>query len=374
MRIESRGLLNSGQPGTCRAISTFPSVTPLRDGTLLATYRVGSTKDSADETIELRRSEDGGVTWGDPVSPFATMMDGTLGSLRVAYVTPLSGDHLLAAAMWVDREAYPGQPLFNEQTEGCLPMLILLSDSYDLGQTWAPWRKLPLPAEVGPQSLTNPILKLHNGKLAVSVETNKTYEDASPWFQSVVYAFSEDYGQSWSSPLTTCQDRSGKIFHWDQRAGVAPDGQLVTYTWTYDRKANRYLNIHRRRSSDDGESWTEAEELEITDQPSHPAMLPDGTVVLAWVDRFQSRSIRARLAESIESPFLSESEVVLFELDRSSSDSVETETSTGELLTEMNVWNYGLPYAETLPDGDVIIVYYAGTSSSMQIHWVRLTI
>jgi hypothetical protein len=65
---------------------------------------------------------------------------------------------------------------------------------------------------------------------------------------------------------------------------------------------------------------------------------------------------------------------VLFELDRSNSESVETETNTGELLTEMNVWNYGLPFAETLPDGDVLVVYYAGTPSSMQIHWVRLTI
>ena len=129
MRISDRGVLNCGEPSSRRAMSTFPTVTSLADGTLLATYRVGAAKDSADETIELRRSGDGGRTWSDPVSPFETTVSGTSGSLKVAYVTPMAEEHLIAAALWVDREAYPGKPLFNDKTEGCLPMAILLCDS-----------------------------------------------------------------------------------------------------------------------------------------------------------------------------------------------------------------------------------------------------
>ena len=36
--------------------------------------------------------------------------------------------------LWIDREAFPGQPLFNPETEGCLPMSILLADSFDGGR------------------------------------------------------------------------------------------------------------------------------------------------------------------------------------------------------------------------------------------------
>ena len=373
MRISDRGVLNCGEPSSRRAMSTFPTVTSLADGTLLATYRVGAAKDSADETIELRRSGDGGRTWSDPVSPFETTVSGTSGSLKVAYVTPMAEEHLIAAALWVDREAYPGKPLFNDETEGCLPMAVLLSDSHDFGKTWMPWRVLPLPEEFGPPSLTSPLLLLPSGRLAASIETNKSYEDTSRWFQHVAYVYSDDCGQTWGSPVTVCQDPTARIFNWDQRAGVCPDGQLMTFTWTYDRETTRYLNVQRRLSSDEGETWTAPDDLGFADQPSHPAILPDGRVVVAWVDRFRSRSIRARLSERNEAPFLPETEVVLYELEANIPDTAAGEGNTGNLLAEMSVWNFGLPFAEALPDGDVMVVYYEGTASYMKASWGRLS-
>ncbi|OGG43926.1 MAG: hypothetical protein A3F84_18880 [Candidatus Handelsmanbacteria bacterium RIFCSPLOWO2_12_FULL_64_10] len=135
MKIIEQGTLNRGEQGTRRALGTFPTVTPLSDGTLLATYRVGTTKDSDDETVEMRRSGDGGRSWGAPAMPFSCVAGGRRGSLKVAYLTPLEGDRLIAAALWVDREAHPGRPLFNPDTEGCLPMAVLVADSEDSGRT-----------------------------------------------------------------------------------------------------------------------------------------------------------------------------------------------------------------------------------------------
>ena len=76
MKIINQGIINRGQPNTPRAFSTFPALTPLADGSLLATYRVGSSKDSADGTIELKRSDDGGQSWSAPETPFATTLNG----------------------------------------------------------------------------------------------------------------------------------------------------------------------------------------------------------------------------------------------------------------------------------------------------------
>jgi hypothetical protein len=273
------------------------------------------------------------------------------------------------AALWVDREAFPGAPLFHPETEGCLPMAVLVADSDDLGRTWSPWRVVPMTPDVGPPSLTNAVLRLPDGRLALSVETNKTYLDAGPWFQRVVYLWSEDEGQTWSVPRTVVGDPTGRIANWDQRTGVAPDGRLVSFTWTYDLVTQTYRDIHRRISADGGETWTAPEPLGITDQAAHPAMLPDGRIVLAWVDRFGSGSIKARVAAGPDAPFSSETEVVIHQ-DRPPRR--PDERSVGDDLVEMGTWTHGLPYAEALPDGDALVVYYAGDPSAVDIRWARL--
>ena len=379
MKIVETGVLARGVAGTARAILSFPTVVLLSDDSLLATVRAGSSKDSPDETIEFYRSLDGGRSWSEPHRPFPDQqVRGRSGSLKVCYLTDLSAkgaeqQHLMAACMWIDRQTYPDQPLFNPDTEGCLPMAILLADSYDLGQSWTPWRVVPMPADIGPPSLTSPILHLSNGALAMSIETNKMYHDKTKWYQRVVLFHSTDLGQSWEEPVVAAQDPTGRIFHWDQRAGVAPDGRLAVFLWTYDSDTQTYLNIHRRLSGNGGQSWSPAEDLGFTDQPAHPAILPDGRVVLAWVDRFKSRSIRARLASSVADAFEVESEVVIYAHDTDGSQAVAGD-DTGALLADMSLWSFGLPYAEVLADDDVLVVYYAGTQSGMDIHWARLSL
>jgi hypothetical protein len=373
MQIVETGVLSRAEPGTARAALTFPCVLALEDGALLATLRAGSTKDAADEVIELYRSDDAGRTWCELRRlAFDDLIDGARGTLKVCYLTELAPEHLIAAAMWVDRSTYPGQPLFNPATEGCLPMLIVLADSYDAGANWTPWRVVPLPGEIGPASLTSPMLKLADGTLALSVETNKHYHDDIQWFQRVVLLHSSDGGRSWGAPITAGQDPTGRIFNWDQRLGVAPDGTLGTFVWTYDSATHRYLNIQRRISADGGRTWSQAEDLGFADQAGRPAVLPDGRVVLPWVDRFGTRSIRARLAPAIGAAFDPASEVVLYALD-SNTDSASND-DTGALLAEMSLWTFGLPYAEALPDGDVLVVYYAGSAATMDIRWARLRV
>jgi hypothetical protein len=348
----------------------FPNVTALSDRTLLASCRAGTTKDSDDEAVEIFRSSDH-RTWHGPVHRFgATRVRGRLGSIKVCYLTEVErGRRLLAAALWVDRESYPGKPLFNPETEGCLPMAILLAESADGGRTWSEWRDVPMPEEIGPPSLTSPLLPLADGRLALSVETNKTYEDRSKWLQRVVFFHSNDGGLKWVGPVTAGADPTGRIFNWDQRAAVAPDGRIPAFVWTYDNESCRYLDIHRRISRDGGFTWSPAEPLGFADQPSRPAILPDGRVVLAWVDRFGSRSIRARLAADVEASFDPASEVVIYQHESKKPEGI---SDTAGLLGDMQLWSFGLPFAEVLPEGDVLVVHYGGMPGAMDIHWARL--
>ena len=166
---------------------------------------------------------------------------------------------------------------------------------------------------------------------------------------------------NWSEPVVAGEDPSGRIFNWDLRCGVAPDGRVATFSWTYDTVAARYLNIRRRISTDHGHTWTAAEDLGFADQAARPAMFADGSVLLPYVDRFGSRSIRARLAAAVDAPFGPETEVVIFRQVEETGDPTE---STSETLSEMSLWTFGLPYAETLSDGTALVVYYAGTDEN----------
>jgi len=374
LEVVERTILSAAAAGTPRAVATFPAFVVLADGSLLASYSIGTGKDTDDLTIELRRSSDGGRTWSEPEAPFATTLGGRRGSLKAAPITRLDGPRLIVAALWIDREAFPGQPLFHPVTEGCLPMAILLADSVDAGRTWTPWRAVPMPEEIGPPSLTNAILRLGDGRLVLSVESNKSYLDASPWYQRVVHLRSEDDGRTWSPPVTVTADPTGRIANWDQRGAIAPDGRFVTFTWTYDFEAVAYRNIQRRISSDGGGQFGPPEDLGVADQPGHPAILPDGRLMLAWVDRFGSGTIRARSAAAIDAPLDPASEVAVHQPDRGDAAGRTAETATtGEALVEMGTWSYGLPYAEALPDGDVAVVHYAaGERGGTDVRWARL--
>jgi hypothetical protein len=365
MKIVARGLIAAGVPGTPRATLTFPALLALPTGELLATYRTGSTKDCADETVELRRSLDGGRTWGEPERPFGEPQAG----LKLCYLTQVAPDRLIAAAMWVDHAAHPGAPLFNPDTEGCLPMTIMLAEATGAGRDWSPWRPLALPDELGPPSLTSPLLILPGGVLAMSIESNKHYDDRTPWQQRVVLFLSRDGGGAWGAPQVAGADPSGRIFNWDQRLVAAPDGRIAAFVWTFDREENRYRNIHRRISADRGVRWSRAEDLGFADQPGRPTIFPDGRLLLPYVDRFGSRAIRVRLAPDIAAPFDPATDLAIYSHNASAAAQADT---TGAALADMGIWSFGLPYSLLLPDGDVLIAYYAGPGATLDIHWARV--
>jgi hypothetical protein len=373
LRVADRGHVAAGRAGSARAVISFPTLARLQDGVLVGTIRVGSSKDGDDEEVLLVRSEDDGRTWSPPERSLPGWeVSGVRGTGKVVYLTPMGDGRVIAAALWVDREAYPGSPLFDPDTEGCLPMAILLSESVDGCRTWTPWRIVDLPDELGPPSLTSPLLRFHDGSLGLSIETNKQYEDAGPWRQRAVLVRSEDDGRTWGPPVVIAEDPTGRRFNWDLRIAVGPDGTCASFAWTYDTHTAEFLDIHRRVSHDHGRSWSDPEPLGISDQPARPAVLDDGRTVLAYVDRFGAGTVSAVAAPSLAAPFATGLAVVLHAQERSGGEGVaEDETGLGALSSP---WSFGLPFGLALPDGDVLVVYYAGDDSATDARWVRLSL
>ena len=377
MEVVERGIVSAAVPGTSRAFSTFPAFVVLADGRLVITYSIGSGKDTDDLDIELRRSTDGGRTWTEPVTPFETSLEGRRGSLKAAPITRLDGDHLIVAGLWIDREAFPGQPLFNPETEGCLPMTVLLANSHDAGRTWTPWRVVPMPDDIGPPSLTNAVLHLADGRLVLSIESNKPYLDTSKWFQRVVHLRSSDGGATWSAPETVLEDPTGRIANWDQRGAIAPDGRLVTFTWTYDFETAEYLNVRRRISADGVAPFGPARGPRVR-RPAGAsggvARRPRGGRVGRPVRDVQHpRAVGSRDRRALRSRHRGRDHRPADPIERPSATDTTDATAVGEALVDMGTWSYGLAFAEALPDGEVGVVHYAaGAGGGTDVRWARL--
>ena len=54
--------------------------------------------------------------------------------------------------------------------------------------------------------------------------------------------------------------------------------------------------------------------------------------------------------------------------------SASNNRGTSATLDDMGIWSYGLPYAERLADGDVMVLYYAGSKNALDIHYARLSL
>ncbi|MBI4025498.1 MAG: hypothetical protein HY360_10995 [Verrucomicrobia bacterium] len=165
--------------------------------------------------------------------------------------------------------------------------------------------------------------------------------------------------------------RSCVFFYWDQRPGVLANGRILDAFWTFDRKTAVYLNIHARESRDNGRTWSEMWDAGIPGQPAPPVSLPDGRIALVYMDRTKAPALKLRLSSDGGRSWPKETEMVLYEA------KLPTQTwdkkSMQDAWSEMGKFSVGLPATATTRNGDVLIVYYAGTHTNQTgIEWVRV--
>ncbi len=368
MKVINRTTIYRGQPNTDRANCCFPAIARLANGTLLATWRVGTHKDSDDGTLMLARSHDGGLTWSDanrfPLGPYANKS----GEVHYGPITSLSRRHILAALMWVDR-SIPNLPLFNPQTEGLLPITTVVCESRDGGESWHSHRELDPAPYYSPMPITGPVLDLHDGRIACQFEVNKTYDDPGPWRHAAAWKISADEGHTWPESVEIANDPTGRLMYWDARYCIARAELCVATFWTYDRVDQQDANIHLSISTDGGRSWSVPKDTGVAGQICQPIILANGQLMLVYVDRFSSQSIRAAISDDQGDSF--GDEVVVYQHLSSSLDSAGA-SLTADYLQAMNLWTFGRVEGIVSADDLVSLVYYAGTSDQTSIYFAQI--
>ncbi len=372
MQIISRGVIFKGEKGTNHQSCAFAGICVLPSGKWISTCRAAPTKkETIGQHVLLSWSGDQGGSWSEPVSPFTPpLVDGKPGLFRAAHLTALGGSRILAALSWVDH-SNPSLPFFNEETEGLLDTRIFLTESQDNGATWSEPKIVDTSLFNIPTPFTGPVLLLPDGSWACQFETNKHYYDTSTWRHSSVLIFSEDEGKRWPRYTIVSNDPSNRIFYWDQRPGLLSGNTILDLFWTYDNQAAVYLNIHARESRDNGRTWSEIWDIGVPGQPAPPVSLKDGRTAMVYVDRTEAPVIKARVSSDHNRTWPQETEGVVYR--REAVSQTEQKSTMRDAWAEMGKFSVGLPNTASLPDGDVLVVYYTGPETNLtDVEWARL--
>lgn len=375
MKLVDRGTVFAGRPKTDAASCAFPSICVTGTGRWLAGFRAAPAKLARSQRAFVSWSDDEGHTWSSPIEPAgpAPELDGKAGSWRTVACTALGGKGLAAALCWED-VSQPLLPMFNEETEGVADMRLFTAVSEEGGERFSK----PRPVFRGRYDhlstpTTGPVLLLANAQWAMPFEVNNQYNDPAPWQHAAVLAFSSDGGQSWGGIVDVHADPNRRVFCWDQRLTLLPDGSVFGLFWTFDRETNAYLNIHARRSVDHGRTWGALFDTGVPGQPARPVGLADGRVAMVYVDRTAAPRIKARISPDGGGTWPASSELLVHERSERPRSQTWDKGSMQDAWAEMSAFSIGLPDAVALPGGDVLAVFYSGDHPDhTDIRWARI--
>ena len=375
MHLENSGLIfdATARPASQR-VAAFVSLCPLRSGSILCGFQLGSRKHDPASTIGLCRSRDGGETWEQLPTRFEHTLDGIPGSLGSAEMVEVEPGRLLLLSTWFDRSD-PDRPLFDPDTEGILHSRQLRAFSADEGRSWSSWEPLVIPGLTGCSSC-GPLLKWPDGTIAYPFESYKEFDDPSPANHGAWLLVSRDGGRTFDAPLLVAQDPRHKVYYWDQRLCIgAGRGEFIGMFWTHYLEQKKDLAVHFRRASlhDNDFRKLPITRTDIPGQISAPLMLEDGRLLTFVV--YRGKPATMTLWQSGDGGTTwpkSDSLVVYTHQEQAMLSQGDRDVDYAQYWEDMTRWSFGHPAIRPLGDGRVLLAFYAGTPDCMSVRWARV--
>jgi hypothetical protein len=346
----------------------------LTDGTVLATCRLGSDREGADGHTAVFATADGGESWElRYLSLLERQWDGWPGETRGWYVAELTPGELTASVLWTNRSD-PSRPWINPRTQGLLGMRVYHLISTDGGWTWPERRRIDLSPHRGASS-TGEVRRLSDGALAQPFEHWKEYDDEGPGRPAAWLRVSTDEGRTWPTDVLVAHDPEDRRYFWDQRLeGHPDDGRLVNMFWTHDVESGRDVDVHVAWGSPDGRSWSEPVGTGLPGQHCQPISLGGDRLVAVYSHRGDPPGIRAVLSDDFGRTWDRASEIVVWASDAGTEPGAGGPRTQDAYWSDMGAWQFGHPRGVRLPNGEVLVVFYAGSGNARSARWARLAV
>jgi len=369
MQVTDTGLIfdATAVEGPLRVCS-FTSLLRLDSGTLLASFRRGSAKDSADGNAVICESTDEGANWSVISEGFETTFEGLPGEFRSAELAELADGRLLSVGGWVDRSG--GGGVLRDAETDSMPSLHLLQDySSDGGRTWGERRVLKRNAV-----LSGPVMRLPDRGWLVTSEFSHPGTPERERFHGAYAHFSAD-GETFDTRVDVV-DENPDLFFYDQRQKLCPrTGRPVAMYWTYDNRAEADIEMHMAWGDAETLTWEPPRSTGMAGQIVMPIPLEDGRLLAFYVHRHEPGSLRLVASHDEGQSWDTGNELVVYASSGSGEQGISEETTYDEFWDAMGTWSFGHPTVAVLGDGSLLLAYYAGPDEScLSVHWARVEV
>ena len=364
--MERGTVFSDTSPDSQTPVACYPTLARLSDGRILCTFRVGKTKDGADEKVRIAESNDEGRTWR--LTSFApdTTLGGVQGTISVGSVIETTPGQLLMVSSWINRSD-PTLPITNPGTGGLLEIRSVKFHSADGGQTWSDIEAIediPFPQP----EISGPVIALSEpGHLLLPMENQKHWDDPEPIDEKCYVLLSFDGGKSWPEWAMVAHDHPARKF-WCNRITRLPSGTLVCASWTFDNAAEADLPLHLVHGSPDGREWSTPVSTGINGQVSHLLALEDGALLMATSHRQSPAGIRLRTSHDNGTTWDGDGLLVL----DAENQAVQSGGDLAEYYQQMTGYTFGWSPMVQLSDGTILLAHFAGNSEQIGIYFARI--
>lgn len=283
LKIINEGILyKNPEPGLRAECAFLPNVTAINATELICIYRVGQAFYSSDGTLNILRSTDGGVSWTTEGMVWDISKDDRPFNYSAPHTTRLNDGTLVLNAFRVDYS--DPRPQFNPDTGGTRESDKVIFISRDDGRSWSDPKLLEIPG-IGPTDTPSSIIELDDGRWWLGLELWKNWTDSSPLHIKGYSTFSDDMGDSWTSPvIRDSANNSNKMFSHTRYTKML-DGRIAGLQWAQKPGSAEDYDLHLTISDRKGTSWSIPTPTGINAQTSWLADLGDNTLAAAYTTR-----------------------------------------------------------------------------------------
>ncbi|MCK5735260.1 MAG: exo-alpha-sialidase [Spirochaetaceae bacterium] len=356
MRILNRGVVPKPSDDNNFNSNAFPCIEKLPSGRWLCGFKASEKKGDCDfQHAVMTISDDSGKTWRAAYEPVHLPdIEGIPGQSRILYFLSLDEKRVLMVSNWVDCSD-KSKPYYNPDNESLKDTRIFFCFSEDNGETWSDSELMNTHPIEDPVPLTGAPFLLSNGTIVCQFEINKHENDNSKWVHKSAMIFSHDGGKTWGDVVKVTEVPD--MYYWDQRPNVMDDGKtILDFFWTLDGKKQEYLNIHARKSLDEGRTWGDIWDTGIYGQPGQAISLGNNKIATIDIDRTTNPVITVRTSYDQGKTY--DETLIVYDSKLIKQDS--RNMSMNEAWDEMGRFSVGHPNLLNLGDGKILAYYYAG--------------